>query len=358
LLYCTKTVLPEVTMKTIACAWALALTLTFSMPAYAASATLALKYKIDVEGLLGQWTNLLAFSPDGGMIAEGSNTGPPSESETDSLILWSFPDGKPLRRFKYRPLALSADWKYLATEDAIVDMTAGKAVLSLGERFGKLACAKFSPDDQYLAFTTDQPVAFVAHQQVLSGKPRIQVVHTHDGRVLREFGKRYVSALAFSPTGTVLASGHWDNVTIWNVDTGQRAALLRGFGRYVYGIAFSGDGNLLAAGTNEGELQIWDVPNRRHLHSISLGGLDVSAPAFSPGGKLIAAGTYGNGTLSLVDVASGELLSQVRTSEFGCGSVAFSPDGRYLIAPSTGGPIGRRQLATGGSIRVFEVHDP
>lgn len=343
-------------MKTTGCAWPLALTLAFSMPAYAVSATLTLKYKMDAEGLVG-WPNLLAFSPDGGAIAEGSyDAGPPPPFEVDSLILWSFPDGKPLRRFKYRPLALSADWKYLAAEDAIVDMGAGKVVVNLGKRFGKIGHAKFSPDDQYLALTTDTP--FLFHQQVPSGQPRIQVVHTRDGRVLRKFAKRYVSGLAFNPTGTVLASGHWDNVTLWNPNTGERTALLDGFGHYVCGIGFSGDSNFLAAGTRAGKLQVWDVPNRTRLHSISLGGLDVSDPAFSPDGKLIAAGTYGTGTLSLVDVASGELLSEARTSEFGCGSVAFSPDGRYLIAPSTGGQIGPRQFATGGSIYVFDVHYP
>lgn len=336
-------------MKTILCAWAFALTVPFSMPAFAASAPLTLKYKIDVKGSVG-WPNLLAFSPDARMIAEGS-------SENDNLIVWSFPDGKSLRRLKYRSLALSADWKYLATDEGIVDMRTGKAVVSLGERFGKAACAKFSPGNQYLAFTTDQPLGFGAHQQVPSGHPRIQVVRTRDGRVLKAFGKRYVSALAFSPKGNLLASGHWHNVTLWNSDTGQRVAQLRGFGQYVYGIAFSSDGDLLAAGTNAGELQIWDVSNRRHLHTIWLGGLNVSDAAFSSDGRLLAAGTYGNGTLSLVEVASGQLLSQVRTSEFGCGSVAFSPDGRYLIAPSTGGQIGPKQFATGGGVWVFEIRD-
>ena len=47
-------------------------------------------------------------------------------------------------------------------------------------------------------------------------------------------------------------------------------------------------------------------------------------PAFSPDGKLVEAGTYADGTLSLIEVATGKLLSQVQVSMFGCGSLAFS----------------------------------
>jgi hypothetical protein len=68
----------------------------------------------------------------------------------------------------------------------------------------------------------------------------------------------------------------------------------------------------------------------------------------------VAAGTYADGTLSLVEVASGQIRRQAQVSMFGCGSVAFSPDGQYLITPSNGGMIGRR-VERGGTIRVFQL---
>jgi WD40 repeat protein len=40
---------------------------------------------------------------------------------------------------------------------------------------------------------------------------------------------------------------------------------------------------------------------------------------------------------------------------FGCGSVAFSPDGRYLLTPSNSGTLQSGRFEKGGSIRVFEV---
>ncbi len=128
-------------------------------------------------------------------------------------------------------------------------------------------------------------------------------------------------------------------------------------GRYVYGIGFSPDGHLLAAGTDDGQLQIWDIDSRTRLHSLRIGWGDVSNPAFSPDGKRIAAGTYADGTLTVVDVNSGAIISQTKISMFGCGSVAFTPDGQYLLAPSNGGQLGPHQFDRGGSIRVFRARE-
>jgi len=47
-------------------------------------------------------------------------------------------------------------------------------------------------------------------------------------------------------------------------------------------------------------------------------------------------------------------VNSKKVSDLGCGSVAFSPDGHYLIAPSTGGLI-TWPWDQGGTVRVFKV---
>jgi WD40 repeat protein len=112
---------------------------------------------------------------------------------------------------------------------------------------------------------------------------------------------------------------------------------------------------LIAAGTDGGMLQIWDVSLRSKVASIDIGfGVGVSQPAFSPDGRLVAFGVYGTGTAWLVDVPSGKIIDHQKVSDLGCGSVAFSPDGRFLITPSTGGLI-KWPYDKGGTIRVFAV---
>jgi len=139
---------------------------------------------------------------------------------------------------------------------------------------------------------------------------------------------------------------------LWNMFTGKRLSVFRGFGRYVKGLSFSRDGKLLAAGTDAGGLQIWDVRRATRLESFDIGGGEVSEPEFSPDGRLVAAGVYGTGAVWLIDVGSGKIIDHQKVSDLGCGSVAFSPDGRFLITPSTGGLI-KWPYDEGGTIRVF-----
>lgn len=66
-----------------------------------------------------------------------------------------------------------------------------------------------------------------------------------------------VTALALSPDGKVIASAG-RRIYLWNAETRRIVRELAASGR-VDRLIFSSDGRLLAAGTNEGELGVWDV---------------------------------------------------------------------------------------------------
>jgi len=302
--------------------------------------------------------NFVSISSDGLTVASNGNV---PGSKGDELGLWTFPAGNYLRRIAGHggPLALSTDFRYFATETSVLDLQTGRSVLKISPP-DRLASAAFSPGGEYVALTNGQIVR--------NGKPaQIFVLRTGDASVVSSFCTRYTGSLAFHPDGHTLASGHWNNVTLWDARTGERLALLIGVerpvdvsgyrrnGRYMRGVGFSRDGKMLAAGSDDGELQVWDVENRKLLHSIKIGWGDVSIPVFSPDGKLVAAGTYADGTVSLLGVQSGKVLSQVQVSMFGCGSVAFTPDGQYLVTPSNGGELNDGTHQRGGTIRVFHV---
>ena len=289
------------------------------------------------------WMSFVAFSSDGKQVASDGYFEP--EERSGNLSFWTFPEGKLIRKLPINITALSPDWKYYATYHEVSQIDAAKPLLSFKEDdFHTFA---FSPDSRFVAMTTSKD----------KRGPRIRILELPSGKQLQAFGKRYADSFAFNPDNTILAAEYWNLVTLWNTKTGERIGIFEGFGRYVQSIAFSPDGAYLAAGTDTGDLQIWDVHRQARVLSLHQDGGYVSTPAFSPDGRLIAFGIYGTGTVWLVDRNSGQILDKQKISDLGCGSAAFSPDSKFLITPSTGGLV-KWPYDTGGTIRVFRVNLP
>ena len=339
-------------MRLIACTLALSVVATMSpvsagvgtdrgQPS-ASSYSLSFVKKIGVgwNGDKWGWMGFVSFSPDGKMVASDGPASP--EDVSGDLTVWSFPEGRLVRRLPGRPWSMSDNWKYYADHNNVRDATSGKPHISL-------------PEKSYVTYVFDKVAGYAAASSADNpAEGRIQISRVEDGGRVAAFGRHEAFALAFSPTGALLASGHWNTVTLWNMSNGSRLGALHGFGRYVKALSFSPKGTLLAAGTDTGELQMWDVVRRKRLYALEIGGGDVSTPAFSPNGKLVAVGIYGTGTVWLIDAHRGKILDHRKVSDLGCGAVAFSPDGRYLITPSTGGLI-TWPYDAGGTIRVFRI---
>jgi len=292
------------------------------------------------------WMGFVQFSSDGTAVASDAASSPDDVSLSGNLTIWNFPEGKLIKKIPHSVGSLSSDWKYYAGYHGVGELATGRTVTSLGDDV--YAVHVFSPDSRYVVESVPGK-----HTQGSS----IHVVEIESGKQVSSFGDHGAFSLAISPDGTTLASGHWDVVVLWDLATRKKLASLRGFGSYVVGLSFSRDSKSLAAGTDIGGLQIWDIPQQKRVHSLSLGGEDVSNPDFSPNGKLLAVGTYGTGTVFLIDTNLGKVIDQQRVSDLGCGSVAFSPDGNFLVTPSTGGLI-RWPYDRGGTIRVFRVTAP
>jgi WD40 repeat protein len=91
--------------------------------------------------------------------------------------------------------------------------------------------------------------------------------------------RNYVNACAFSPDGSLLASGaHGGHVKLWEAATGQEVATLtpspnRHAGDrdiyHVYACAFSPEGKRLMAGGANGVLKIWDIETRQVISMLA-----------------------------------------------------------------------------------------
>ncbi len=282
------------------------------------------------------WMSFVAFSRDGKMIATDAAAAPADTSGT--LTLWSFPKGRLIKQLPIQPTAVSSDFRYFATFHGVGEIETGKLLLSLPAN--SWALHAFSQDGR----------------QVAEAGPGggVEVFALPSAKQVSAFGRLRPSSIAISPDGTTLASGHWNVVKLWNLRTGERLAVLHGFRRYVDGLSFSRDGKILAT-AGGGEVQIWNMRRRTRIKTVEVEASE--APTFSPDGRLIAIGAYGIGTIWLIDVHKGRIIDHRKVSDLGCGSSAFSPNGRYLITPSTGGLI-IWPYDRGGTVRVFRVRAP
>jgi WD40 repeat protein len=159
-----------------------------------------------------------------------------------------------------------------------------------------------------------------------------------------------VNAVAFSPNGEVLAAGGDDNlVHLWSTTTDRSIGRLTGNANAVLALAFSLDGRTLASAGEDNTVRLWDVATDTQIHELDGPKAPAYSLAFSPDGQTLASAS-GDGTVRVWDLATGTALgvpltgAAVNSSDAGnlsFPSVAFSPDGRTLVAAGAGNTIRR-----------------
>ncbi|WP_246442715.1 hypothetical protein [Rhodococcus triatomae] len=156
----------------------------------------------------------------------------------------------------------------------------------------------------------------------------------HDGAVYHT---------AVGPNGIAASASYDRTIRLWNVD-GPRAQVgppLVGHTSWVTSVAFSPDGALLASGSGDHTVRLWDVRDPEHPRPIGgpLEGHDgaIYMVAFSPDGRTVAS-AGDDGTVRLWNVEDPEAVVDrsppLRGHTAAVRSVAFSPDGRTLVSGS------------------------
>jgi WD40 repeat protein len=146
-----------------------------------------------------------------------------------------------------------------------------------------------------------------------------------------------IGCLAGTADGKTLAIGQHNKVILWDAGAATKRATLEGHEGEVTALAFTPDGTALASsGGQDRTIRLWNAATGKQLLTITAPGAPVPGPvAFSPDGKVLAAG-YGDRTVKLWDAATGEGRRALQESVEG---LAFAPDGRTLATVNAEGIV-------------------
>lgn len=269
-------------------------------------------------------------------------------------------------------LAVSPDGKLAASggqngKITVRDMATGTPLYMLDYGSAVLAIA-FAPNGQWLAAAGNGRNILVWNTSTWSNPLEIG---RHNGKV---------TSLSFSPDGTLLASGGYEDKTVnlWEVNSWKLNTSLsvpekvnaltfssdsewiavaandifprvwdrNGLFQYlltandsprkpIVALAFSPDSGLLVTGTHDGErcLQVWDTKSRQ-LRRVIGGNQEMQTVAFSPSGELIVTANE-KLHITLWRTSNVSILRTLQDYHLGpISAIVFSPDGKLMLTAS------------------------
>jgi len=237
------------------------------------------------------------------------------------------------------------------------NVSSGEEVAAVGGFNGMVSGLAFSPDGRILAAASDDQAVR------LWNSSNWQEIATFRGNMSG------ISSLAFSPKGDLVATGgKGGEIRAWNpfvkpsrtnfhrlaiegkvgyagsgnaiirmstelslieLTTGSERKRFDISGVNVSAIAASPDAQWVAAGTQEGQLLVWNSTMAAPPVYIQADATAISTLEFSPDAKLVAV-AIANRHVQLVDVSRGQIDARVEGTGVPFTSIDFSPDGQRL----------------------------
>ena len=304
----------------------------------------------------------LAFVSTNGLLAMGSS----DAAGQPGIALWDVKAGKVVKRLAHkarvRSLDVSLDGSLLATFDnqgnvQVVDWATDRVLSKLivsQPRYIGATVVVFSPDGKRLAIGEDY-----GRIQLLDWVKRTLLQITNQLGVA-------VTALTFSPDSSLLAAGYGygrGTIRLWDPDTGALRAQLTNHTFDVTALAFTPDGTQLASASQDMTIRIWNVADQSERLLLQSAREGLAALAMLSDGKRLASGGtdgsvcfwdatstrrtpgYTNLTVSwpiasfaLLDASSFQTnaLDPSVVRRFG---LAFTPDSRRFITLDTNGAL-------------------
>jgi WD40 repeat protein len=298
----------------------------------------------------------VAFSPDGRHLAAG---GAAADGRGEATI-WDLQTGMRVRRLTGHAggvsyVAYRADGRWLATASIdetvkVWDVADGQELRTLRGHTHFVLGVCFDPDGKRLASCSEDGTAKV--WDAATGENLLTLRgHTGGG----------VNSVAFHPNGRLLASGGDDRtIRFWDPLSNPEVVVLHGHTRPVRCVVFGPGGRLLASASDDRTVKVWSLAEDRELLTFRGHTQPVRSVTFSPDGLHIASAGGGRadqpGELKVWDADTGRLIRELPGSVGGVNCVAFSADGRYLVAGGADGTVSLWDPSAGRLVQTLREH--
>lgn len=266
----------------------------------------------------------LAFSPDGKLLADYTNSG--------HIQLFDVDTGRQFSTLvhptaRIRTVDFSSDMLTLAStsEDGsirIYNILTGEQIHAIHDFFGDFTCIDVSPDGKTIVAPS------------LDLNTCVWDVET--GKVAKAFYQirhNPFDILTLDPTGKYIAGTVFFDASIHlhDSETGRFYKSLEGHEGEIVSLIFSPDGKTIASGSKDATVRIWDVETYEEKYVLKGHEDDVTCVDFSPDGKIIASGSIDQ-RIILWDTNTGEKLDVLAGHETDIVSLSYNPDGTKLAS--------------------------
>ena len=287
----------------------------------------------------------MTFSPDGRYIL--------SAGTDKSISLWDAQTGKVVRRLEGEAVAgttvaFSPDGHTVAFRGLLgtlkiwENVETGTAVREIKTRNGVL----------HVAFSRDG-----RNVMTLDGSKCLEVLDVGSGEPVRRSTSAYdfrAESLALSPDGRFVALGGEDKrIVLWETGTWKQVCVLQGHTGSISSLAISPDGRQVLSASRDKTLVLWDLQSGKPIRTLLAPRKETQtlyvtlySATFSPDGRRAMAGMYdgtGHGTVKLWEIDSGKEIASF-SFPGQVTHVAFSPDGRRILAARSDGREGLIEL--------------
>lgn len=315
----------------------------------------------------------LGYSPDGSLIAVGKGDG--------QIVVCEASDGTPRMTLRHHLPDLQKLWFTVGGIELVAKAKSGFEVFD--SRSGRSKATNTWPDHAFTGFAVDgggrnafvvehsgtaylwnesRGLSALEHYPSLANRSsfgifdatgrwictigkaaKAAVFDVNSGRMHLALGKD-VNGAAFSEDGDRLATFGPDRlIRLWDVKQAREVRVLRGHLSVPQAVAFSGDGRFIASVSRDGVVKKWTGTPGREL--VQAQGLAMIG-SFTHDGRYWATAPYWNGVF-VCGTDSGRVVAEFPLQRAGMLSMAFSPEGRYLVA------AGSEKVA-----RIFDIKEP